>query len=51
MEQAYNKVAFPIHVRYKSGHVPDNYRIYSGQQQEVHRRYAGDTIWIEWMYA
>ena len=43
MEQAYNKAVSPIHVqylyvrcpvyvRYKSGHVPDKYRIYSGQR-------------------
>ena len=59
MEQAYNKVVSPIHVRYlsgicpvyvryKSGHVPNKCRTYSGQRLEVHRRYAGATIWIEW---
>ena len=48
MEQAYNKAVSPIHVRYKSGHVPDKYLTYSGQRQEMHRRYAGATIWIEW---
>ena len=40
-----------VDVRYKSGHVPDKYRTYSGQRQEMHRRYAGATIWIEWRYA
>ena len=62
MEQAYNKVVSPIHVRYlygrcpvyiryRSGHVPNKCRTYSGQRLEVHRRYAGATIWIERRYA
>ena len=27
-----------VDVRYRSGHVPDKYRTYSGQRQEMHRR-------------
>ena len=62
MEQAYNKVASPIHVRYlsgicpvyvryKSGQVPNKCRTYTGQRLEEHRGYMGDTIWIERRYA
>ena len=62
MEQAYNKAVspihvrylygrFPVYVRYKSGHVQYMCRTFSRQRQEMHRRYAGATIWIEWRYA
>jgi len=43
MEQAYNKVASPIHVRYMSGIEADMYRTNAEHIADNDRRYIGAT--------